>query len=128
MLVTHNLKHKNGADNIIILQEGKIIFDGKPTEVKEEIIKEIELETEKPKEKTEEDDEDDNEISKLIKAPGVGKRKVYSEVKKAGKVDFEVIKKYFRFGGGFFVFSGIALLFILVESAESVSTRLFANW
>lgn len=41
VLVTHNLKHKNDADRLIILKEGTIKFDGKSTEVREEVIQEI---------------------------------------------------------------------------------------
>ncbi|XP_066139727.1 probable multidrug resistance-associated protein lethal(2)03659 [Euwallacea fornicatus] len=124
VLVTHNLKHKNEADNLIVLKDGQIKFDGKVSEIKEEIIEELVVDKVETEEK-EKDEEEITESSSLIKCD---KRKVYSEVKKEGKVDWDVFKKYFRFGGGFFLFSGIALLFFITESSESYSSRLFTNW
>ncbi|CAG9767407.1 unnamed protein product [Ceutorhynchus assimilis] len=123
VMVTHNLRHKNSADNLIVLKDGLIKFDGKATEVKEDILKEIEIED---NEKREDVKQESDESSCLIKT--IAKRKVYSEVKKEGKVEFDVFKKYFRFGGGFLAFGGIALLFMLVEGSDSYSTRLFTNW
>ncbi|XP_066253642.1 probable multidrug resistance-associated protein lethal(2)03659 [Euwallacea similis] len=124
VLVTHNLKHKNGADNLIVLKDGQIKFDGKASEIKEETIEEIVIDKIEMEEK-EKGEEEVTENSSFIKS---NKRKVYSEVKKEGKVDFNVFKQYFRFGGGFFLFSGIALLFFITESSESYSSRLFTNW
>ncbi|XP_050297884.1 probable multidrug resistance-associated protein lethal(2)03659 [Anthonomus grandis grandis] len=129
VLVTHNLNHKNAADNLIVLKEGAIVFDGHPTEVKAELIKEIELEDEKLKEQENKDDEEDaEETTGLIKASGDCRRRVYTEIKKEGKVDWVVFKKYFQFGGGFLAFFGIALLIISAESGESYSSRIFTNW
>lgn len=133
VLVTHNLKHKNDADRLIILKEGTIKFDGKSTEVREEVIQEIigtgldDNGGEKHDPKEAEVDNDESTESTILLQPQE-KRKVYTEVKKVGKVDLEVFKKYFRFGGGFLVFFGIALIFILNEFSESYSSRLFTNW
>uniref|UniRef100_A0AAR5PJR0 Multidrug resistance-associated protein lethal(2)03659 n=1 Tax=Dendroctonus ponderosae TaxID=77166 RepID=A0AAR5PJR0_DENPD len=128
VLVTHNFKHKNGADNIIVLKEGRITFDGKAAEVKEEIIKEAEIDEKKQSKKEADGDDDSDENTGLIKRPEIGKVKVYSEVKKEGKVDFVVFKKYFTFGGGILVFLGLALLVLTSEFSDNYSSRVFTNW
>ncbi|KAL1494164.1 hypothetical protein ABEB36_009808 [Hypothenemus hampei] len=128
VLVTHNLKYKNGADHVIVLEDGRIRFDGKASEIKQEVIKEI---LEKDQEITEynkkHEEEEADEKSSLIKRIS-DKKKVYSEVKKVGKVDFSVIKKYFKFGGGFLMVFFIVFIFVIGESSDSYSSRVFTNW
>ncbi|XP_030745870.1 probable multidrug resistance-associated protein lethal(2)03659 [Sitophilus oryzae] len=130
VLVTHNLKHKNSADTLIVMKEGEVKYEGRPAEVKVDIIKEIELEENEEHQKKEEEDENDKatENSKLIKRKPGGRKKVYSEVKKTGKVEFAVFRKYFAFGGGFLVFLAITLLFLGSEFTESYASRLLTNW
>lgn len=122
--------HKNGADNLIVLEEGRITFDGKAAEVKEEIIKEAEMDEKALSQKKPDDgdDDDSDENISLIKRPDIGKVKVYSEVKKEGKVDFVVFKKYFTFGGGLLVFLGLALMVLISEFSDNYSSRVFTNW
>ncbi|KAF7282019.1 hypothetical protein GWI33_003585, partial [Rhynchophorus ferrugineus] len=130
VMVTHNLVHRNAADNMIIIKDGELKFDGKPTEVQVDIIREIELEENEEHHKKEEDENDSaTEKSKLLpKKPPGGRKKVYSEVKKTGKVELAVFKKYFAFGGGLFVFAAISTLFFGSEFTESYSSRLLTNW
>ncbi|XP_066245071.1 probable multidrug resistance-associated protein lethal(2)03659 [Euwallacea similis] len=130
VLVTHNLRHKNTADQLVVMKDGGIAYDGKPNEAKVDLIKEIEKEEAEEEYKKEEENENDlaSEKSKLINPPQQIKRKVYSEVKKTGKVDFAVFKKYFSFGGGLFVFMVILFLFLGAEFSDSYSERMLTNW
>ncbi|KAL1506389.1 hypothetical protein ABEB36_005762 [Hypothenemus hampei] len=128
VMVTHNLRQKNSADHLIIMKEGRIVFNGKSTEAKVDLIKEIELEEAEGICKKEEEFDQSNEKSALLKSLNNDKKKVYSEVKKTGKVVFGVFKKYFSFGGGFVVFSMILLLFTGAEFSSSYSDRTLTNW
>lgn len=129
ILVTHNLRHKNTADHLIVLKEGEVVYDGKPDEAKVDLIKEIEKEEEEEQVKEEEDENDvATEKSKLIIPEKGARKKVYSEKKKTGKVDFGVFKKYISFGGGFFVVGALILMFFGAELSESSSDRMLTNW
>ncbi|XP_060521468.1 probable multidrug resistance-associated protein lethal(2)03659 [Cylas formicarius] len=128
VLVTHNVKHKNNSDNLILMKEGEIVYDGKSDEVKTELLKEIEEEEEKIEaEHSQTDDEVADEATNLIKRKFT-KQKIYSEVKKEGKVDFGVYTKYFSFGGGFIIFSVITILFLVSTGTETYSSRELTNW
>ncbi|XP_060523188.1 probable multidrug resistance-associated protein lethal(2)03659 [Cylas formicarius] len=125
-LVTHNTKHKNNADCLVVMSHGEIAYSGTPQDVSDELLHEIELEAEKEAQ-TEDGEANENETDGLLKRT-LDKKKVYSEVKKEGKVDATVYKKYFKFGGGFLFFSVISLLYVGSEFTESYSTRLLTNW
>ncbi|XP_050310275.1 probable multidrug resistance-associated protein lethal(2)03659 [Anthonomus grandis grandis] len=128
VLVTHNLRHKNCADHLILLNNGQIQYEGRPTEVKVDLVKEVTAEQKQEhEEEQEEEDEEINEKTKMLKQEP-SKKKVYSEVKKTGKVDLTVYKKYFSFGGGFFMFLAISSLFIGAEFSDSYSAKLLTNW
>ncbi|KAH1021181.1 hypothetical protein HUJ04_010728 [Dendroctonus ponderosae] len=128
VLVTHNLRHKNTADQLIVMKEGEIKYSGKPTEARVDLIKEIELEELNEEKKEVNENDTATEESKLLKPQETPKKKVYSEVKKTGKVDWSVFRQYFAFGGGFLVFSAIVVLFVGSEFSDSYSERLLTNW
>ncbi|XP_030760637.1 probable multidrug resistance-associated protein lethal(2)03659 [Sitophilus oryzae] len=128
VLVTHNVKHRQGADNLILMKEGSIKFDGKGTDNKADLLRETSLEPEILSSDFQEDIGDINETTQLINDERTNQKKVYSEVKKIGKVDFSVYKKYFSFGGGIFMFMVIFFLFMITETSESYSARLLTNW
>ncbi|CAG9762940.1 unnamed protein product [Ceutorhynchus assimilis] len=126
VLVTHNLRHKNSADQLIVLKDGKLIYDGKPTGAKVDLIKEIEKD--EIDEQIDDENDEATEKSKLLPSLAKGRKKVYSEIKKTGQVDMGVYKQYFSYGGGFCVFLAIASLFVGAEFSESYSSRLLTNW
>ncbi|KAF7278953.1 hypothetical protein GWI33_007817 [Rhynchophorus ferrugineus] len=133
ILVTHNPKHKQGADHLILMRDGQIHFDGKMTDAKIDLMKEINIEQEEEipaKISTSKDDSgvENNEKTKLISKDNGEKKKVYREIKKEGKVDSSVYFKYFSYGGGLFIFFLIFLLFVVSESSESYSSRLLTDW
>ncbi|XP_060522347.1 ATP-binding cassette sub-family C member 4-like [Cylas formicarius] len=119
VLVTHNLKHKNRANNLVVMVDGRIKIDGKPDELKNDIQDDLEG---SEKVLGEEPDECKKSLVDAVKP------NIYSEVKKEGKVDLAVYKRYFSFGGGYFVFFLIATLFVGSEFTQSYSSRLLTNW
>ncbi|XP_060522778.1 ATP-binding cassette sub-family C member 4-like [Cylas formicarius] len=127
VLVTHDLKHRNNADNFIVMQSGRIVFDGKPQEANSELLQEIERGEEADADDDQSGDVAELETSTLTKRK-FSKRKIYAEASKEGSVDFGVYRRYFAFGGGFAIFAAIALLFVGAEVTESYSLRLLTDW
>lgn len=131
VLVTHNTKHINEADKVIILENGRVKFQGKDTDLSMDLLEAIEEETmnEKDVDEVEDNDEKVDEKSKLLKAGSQPKRqKVYQEVKKKGSVNYEVYMKYFQFGGGFILLGIVVLMYFGAQFTESYSSKLLTNW
>lgn len=131
VLVTHNTKHISDAEQVIILENGAVKFQGKETDLSEDLLEAIEEETmsEKDVDEVEDNDEKIDEKSKLLKGEGEPKRrKVYQEVKKKGGVNYEVYVKYFKFGGGFILLGIVVLMYFGAQFTESYSSKLLTNW
>ncbi|XP_060521459.1 probable multidrug resistance-associated protein lethal(2)03659 [Cylas formicarius] len=128
VMVTHNLKHKSHADRLVVLNEGRIVFEGNPQNVDGELLKGVELQADKVEENEKGNEgNDDDETATLIKRT-LTKKKVYGESKKEGKVEMEVYKNYFKFGGGLLFFSVIVGLYVCAEFTDSYSTRVLTDW
>lgn len=112
ILVSNNSQHAKVADNVINLNQGVAKFDDTKqiTESKNKELTEI--------------------IPLLTEETNTADscQKLYVEEKKKGKVDFDIYKKYIQFGGGYFVFSLIAVIYIGVQSVVSYTDKLVSKW
>ncbi|XP_030749661.1 multidrug resistance-associated protein 4-like [Sitophilus oryzae] len=138
VLVTQTVHHIQEADNVIVMDSGKIKSIEKPTELPldklteiigkdDEMEKEVIEETKEVKVEKKEEVESNGENVQLLEAEASNK-KIYHEVKKKGDVSFSVYKKYFRFGGGLCLFGFIAIVFIASQGTETFSEKLIAMW
>lgn len=137
ILVSQIAHHIDQADTIIILSNGKIKFNGKPSK---ELLKEIdatalsednslEVENNLPNKFDEGGTENIGENDVLLKNEHVGKeRTVYGEIKKTGEVDYLTYKKYFNYGGGFMVMLLYGIIFGLSQGSKSYADKLLTQW
>ncbi|KAG5875550.1 hypothetical protein JTB14_025763 [Gonioctena quinquepunctata] len=128
VLVTHTTSHIGEADTVVIMDDGRIKYQGKPNESVLEKINEL---------ITEDDDLEKEVIQEnhmiqnghvLETEQQTTKKKIYSEVNRKGEVEFAVYKKYFIFGGGFFLLSCIVILFGTAQGTEKYSDKLLTQW
>ncbi|RZC39500.1 ABC tran domain containing protein [Asbolus verrucosus] len=108
IFVTNNYDHIHKADRIIKIDQQSVKFDDK--------LKTEEIEELKHQEITLTNFVDDVVME-------TESSKIYKETKKSGKVDFSTYKKYITFGGGYFVFSLIMVIFVVVQSIVSYSDK-----
>lgn len=136
ILVSQTASHIKEADIVVIMDKGKIVDCGAPNkhiidEVHELISEDDDLEKEvvgELKESHEEDREPDEKSQLLETEQVTARKKVYSEVKKKGKVDFKTYLRYFMFGGGLFLMFTNIVLFGLTQLSESWSDLLLTKW
>lgn len=133
ILVTHQSQYLQQSDNIIVLNQGMIENTGSFKELEQKgtnlmavakvngSTKNYDMENGKvPNENV-----DATEASKLLVPE---ESKAYTETKREGGVETEVYKKYFRFGGGCLVISGLMLFFALAQVSSSYSDILVGKW
>lgn len=136
ILVSQTASHIQEADTVVIMDHGQIIDCGAPDkhiieEVQELVAEDDDLEKEVVEEtkSIKEDDGGANEDDQLLETEQItGRKKVYSEVKKKGKVDFKTYLRYFLFGGGLFLMFINVVLFGLTQLSESFSDKLLTRW
>lgn len=130
VLVTHNAKHINDADKVVVLEHGTIKCQGNENNVTNDILSAIE--DDKINESNNQDSENEaieDEGTALLKSDHKVKRKgVYHEIKKEGSVSGGVYWKYFKFGGGVLFFGFIILLYSACQFTESYISKLLSHW
>lgn len=135
-MVSQTANHIQEADMVVIMDRGRIKDYGAPNrhiidEVYELVAEDDDLEKEVVEElkETPERDDKQNENAPLLETEQItGRRKVYSEVKKKGKVDFKTYLRYFLFGGGLLLLFTNTVLFGLTQLSESYSDLLLTRW
>ncbi|KAJ8943026.1 hypothetical protein NQ314_009842 [Rhamnusium bicolor] len=131
VLVTHNNKHISNADHVIVLDNGRVEFQGKEPNISKDILAAIE-ESDihktggNEKEKCESDADETTQL--LTSDTLIKRRRVYHEINKEGSVSAEVYSKYFKFGGGIFLFSLVIIMYIGSQFIESYISKLLTNW
>lgn len=130
ILVTHNAKHIKLADNLVILQDGSVTFEGKQQNISEDILDSFEsLPLQKNDEKEKENQEESNEKEKLlIVKPEIHRKQVYHENKKSGNVDYHLYLKYIKYSGGFLIGISLVILYIGATFFESTMQKTMSNW
>lgn len=136
VLVTQTANHILEADMVVVMENAKIRSCTKPSQISMEELTQIvgkddEMEKEviaEEKQKNDDEEEPKNENASLLETEQTTKKKIYHEVKKKGDVNFAVYRKYFKFGGGFIVFSFIIVGFILAQAAETYAEKLISLW
>ncbi|CAH1108768.1 unnamed protein product [Psylliodes chrysocephalus] len=129
ILISQTASHIGEADNVIIMDKGFIKDIGKPDEHIFQEVKELVVEDDDLEKEVIVDEKEINEKTKLTETEQLtSKKKVYSEVKKEGSIDFIVYKKYFMYGGGIMV---VLLIFFMgggTQFTASYSDKLLTNW
>lgn len=123
IMVSQNPKHIEKADTVIVMENGSI------TSVRTQKCSSKELNV-KFRKIISQDIRSTNDVKTFQnhnESANIN-RKAYDEHKKQGKVDLEVYKKYFQFGGGFVIFSLIIILHTVVQYFDSYSDRLLTRW
>lgn len=139
LLVTHNPKHIEQAEKLIILDDGKIKYEGPQKEVVKEILEAIEDETVDEIAETEENVEESvTEKTSLLKRPShkgphlrrpsQRRRPIYHERKKEGSVDMSVYGNYLKSGGGIIIIVLIAIAYFSSEFTHSTSSKMLTQW
>lgn len=130
ILVSQNPVHIEKADNVIILNEGKMLFFGDSKNITNDIVDDF---TEKM---NEENETRNNEVATIAERRATlveteqqqFRKNVFTEEKKSGKVGLDIYRKYFQYGGGLLVFSFVILLFVVTQFVDSSSEKLLSKW
>ncbi|CAG9860113.1 unnamed protein product [Phyllotreta striolata] len=128
LLATQTPAHIKRADNVIIMENGKIKSFTTPDKIQEEfteIYTPVEAEGEK---QNESDSLECDETSKLLGMDETYCKPVYQETQKKGSVDTEVYKEYFLMGGGFLLAFLNLSLGGVTQASESYSDKLLTSW
>lgn len=135
VLVTQTAHHIKHADNVIVLNSGKVKSRGKPSkellqEVSRYVISVSTEEESKASSQQDEVEEKLEEDSPLKQEPQqTGEEgNVFEEINKKGKVSFSIYKKYFNYGGGMMVMVFTCVVFGLSQGTESSSDMLLTDW
>lgn len=136
ILVSQTTNHIKQAETVVIMDHGQIKDCGRPNEYIMEEIQELVAEDddlekeilEELKNTKEENEENDEEDTLLQTEQTSERKKVYSEIKKEGGVDFQSYLKYVMFGGGFLLIFANLFLFGLTQTTESYSDKLLTRW
>lgn len=129
VLVTHNPKHIDSADKLIIMEDGKIKIEGAQKEVSKKILEAIE--DEKFEEKLVEDEGPEEVITEktgLLKRPSHRQKKIYHEKKKEGSVEMSVYGNYLKSGGGILFIILIGFAYFGSEFTNSTSQKMLTKW
>lgn len=130
ILISQNPLHIEKADNIVILNEGKMLFFGDSKNITKDIVDDF---TEKMNEENETRNKEvstinEQKVSLIETEQQQFKKNVFTEAKKTGKVGLDIYRKYFQYGGGILVFSFVILLFTVTQFVESSSEKLLSKW
>ncbi|CAH0564200.1 unnamed protein product [Brassicogethes aeneus] len=129
VLVTHNPKHIEASNKLIVLQNGSIKLCGESKDViKEEILKTIEKSFETPQAVEPLIEKPITEKTKLLEVNGPFKKNVFYEKKKQGGINLQVYNKYTQFGGGMLIFIGILCIFTGSQFIESYASKMLSKW
>ncbi|CAH1183385.1 unnamed protein product [Phaedon cochleariae] len=134
ILVSQNLNHIQKADQVVIMEGGQIKSSGT---IDQKILNNLSslanrhnLEKYNGSNSIKHDEADESlteEAVLLETEQGCG-QKIYSEIKKQGKVDFDVYKKYAMFGGGALMIMLNVTVFGLAQGCDSYSDKLLTTW
>ncbi|KAL1491218.1 hypothetical protein ABEB36_011849 [Hypothenemus hampei] len=138
VLVSHTVHHIQDADNVIVMQQGKIKAQGRPTEMSmeelhaivgedDEMEKEV-LEDTKTALIEKEDEDNESEDEKLLETEQNENKKIYKEVTKKGDVSMKIYSKYVKFGGGFCFLIAVVGVFLLFQASDSASDKFISLW
>lgn len=130
ILVSQNPLHIEKADNVLVLNAGKMVFAGDSENIGKDIIDEFTAKMNEENEAKNKETTTDIEknVELLETEQQQSKRNIYSEVNKTGKVGLDIYKKYFQYGGGIFVFAFIILFYIVSQFCESSADKLLSKW
>ncbi|XP_072376502.1 probable multidrug resistance-associated protein lethal(2)03659 isoform X3 [Diabrotica undecimpunctata] len=102
ILVSHISSHIEQANNILIMQEGKVKYFGIPHTYLLNAIINLPAEDLQKNINQENNENGCDEETNLLEAEQIrSEKKIYREVKKKGSVNINVYTKYVLFGGGF---------------------------
>ncbi|XP_074026960.1 probable multidrug resistance-associated protein lethal(2)03659 isoform X2 [Leptinotarsa decemlineata] len=127
VLVSQAPNHINEADTVVMVNEGRIKYSGKPTRIILQEVEKIVFEKEIGEEVVADYDESE-ENERLIDKEETKNNRMYKEVKEEGKVNLRVYHKYLIFGGGFIVLIINLALGGLAQTSESYSDKLLTRW
>ncbi|KAJ8931650.1 hypothetical protein NQ314_015402 [Rhamnusium bicolor] len=131
ILVTQNAGHLEKADHVVIMNQGTIFLSGEPRDIWNKKINGV-TQIHENENKTSNIqnllEKRDKEGFLLEAEQQYFKKKVYHEIKKVGKVELTVYKKYFQFGGGLLIFSVIISTYVLSQIFQSASDKLITHW
>lgn len=128
ILVTQNASHLKQADNVLVMDQGRILISEKPDNILPTKINGISNSLEGKEISPTTPDRNEKDIPLLETEQQSSRKQVYHETKKIGKVDLDMYKKYFQMGGGFLIFSGIIFLYVIAQVCESFSDKLITQW
>lgn len=132
ILVTHYIQHLQQANKIIVLNDGIMENVGSFKELEEKGTKFKNVNVNEAMEVLSKDGsggvEEDNDVSEMKRLLPPTTKKVYSEEKEEGKVNFDVYRRYFSFGGGIVVILSLLGMFIVAQASSSYSDILIGKW
>lgn len=128
ILVTQNINHLKQADNMLIMDQGRILISEKPDNIVPTKINGISNQFKDKGLNPTTPDRSEKEIPVLETEQQSSRKQVYRETKKVGKVNLSVYKKYFQLGGGFLIFSCIIFLYVIAQTCESFAEKLITQW
>ncbi|KAK9870549.1 hypothetical protein WA026_008110 [Henosepilachna vigintioctopunctata] len=138
ILATHDKKFVDKADNVIIMMDGTVTYSGKPTDIPLKVAVSLESLDKDLYDSEEENDQESkegeeekpcNEDTELIaKICTSNKANIYHETLITGGIKWKDYKKYFSFGGGFYMFFLVFAIAITVEVCYGYSEKLLSKW
>nr|XP_023012687.1 probable multidrug resistance-associated protein lethal(2)03659 [Leptinotarsa decemlineata]XP_023012688.1 probable multidrug resistance-associated protein lethal(2)03659 [Leptinotarsa decemlineata]XP_023012689.1 probable multidrug resistance-associated protein lethal(2)03659 [Leptinotarsa decemlineata]XP_023012690.1 probable multidrug resistance-associated protein lethal(2)03659 [Leptinotarsa decemlineata] len=128
ILVTQTASHIEEADNIVIMADAQIKYQGRPNKNVLEKISELIIEDDDLEKEVIQENHQLQNGHALETEQQMTKKQIYSEVNIKGEVDFAVYKKYFIFGGGFLLMFCNIFLFGIAQGTESYSDKLLTQW
>lgn len=126
IMVSQNPKHIERADSMIIMDRGAVLSKIEQTCTLKELI--LKSEGVPPQDMKITEDLKTATVINGSTCNNVEKRIVYDEFRKQGKVDLNIYKKYINFGGGFYLFSLIIILYTAAQYFISYSDKLLTSW
>ena len=137
ILVTHQKQFLQESDSVTVLNAGKIEYHGSYVDMNKECMDfedefvhpAIKSEVKCNKNANDSNDVDDaNENMKLLENLHQNEVKQYQEIKKEGKVDSLVFKKYFQYAGGLKIVIGVLFLGLITQSFTSGFDYFISYW
>ncbi|CAG9861577.1 unnamed protein product [Phyllotreta striolata] len=130
VLVTHNSKHINKSDKLLVLDKGAVSFVGSGRNISEDILQAIEDIKDLPAPTPQPDDKEKlfDESAPLIEPPAEQKKQIYHENKKQGAVSLQTYANYIKLGGGVLMVIGMVLLYASHTFADSSAQVMLTNW
>ncbi|KAL3282149.1 hypothetical protein HHI36_005344 [Cryptolaemus montrouzieri] len=138
LLVTHSTQYINQADNIIIMEAGRIKYTGKPTDIPPELLTQTKYNkntilNEFSELNNEDENKKDDDVFKeddplLSNRESTKTSNIYKENKEGGKVDFEVYKSYVKHGGGLVMLFSVCSIHIISEASSGLGEKFLSKW